>query len=123
MGDTGLEPVTPCVSCKCASQLRQSPEDGLTENRSGSEPIASGIIIAAPAGITRVESVLVQPSACAAAVSGLEADPTAAAVQQDPAGEMLPGRGGGIGQHPAQPPQHRRGDLRRRDALIGQPAA
>jgi hypothetical protein len=25
MGDTGLEPVTPSVSCWCASQLRQSP--------------------------------------------------------------------------------------------------
>ena len=26
VGDTGIEPVTSCVSCKRANQLRQSPE-------------------------------------------------------------------------------------------------
>ena len=33
MGDTGLEPVTPSVSCWCASQLRQSPGFGRLERR------------------------------------------------------------------------------------------
>src|ERR1700729_2770288 len=27
VGRTGLEPVTPCVSCKCATRLRQRPVD------------------------------------------------------------------------------------------------
>jgi hypothetical protein len=28
VGRTGLEPVTPCVSCKCATRLRQRPLEG-----------------------------------------------------------------------------------------------
>ncbi len=39
VGRTGLEPVTPCVSCKCATRLRQRPLEGsilalLAHNRS-----------------------------------------------------------------------------------------
>ena len=55
MGDTGLEPVTPCVSCKCASQLRQSP--GLWCDTSGlslAEPAASRVIMIA--GSVRITS-------------------------------------------------------------------
>ncbi len=36
VGDTGVEPVTSCVSCKRANQLRQSPRQSLTGPRHAS---------------------------------------------------------------------------------------